>query len=88
MAQHFARSLLVLGALGLSGCAAFSPDSGMSAVSELTSQTIKKDVAFVRTAEGADCGRRARSPAAVADADRRDRRADRAAQQQGAAGRL
>lgn len=53
MAQHFARSLLVLGALGLSGCAAFSPDSGMTAVSELTSQTIRKDVAFVRTAEGA-----------------------------------
>jgi outer membrane protein TolC len=53
LAQYFARRLLVLGALGLSGCAAFSPDSGMTAVSELTSQTIKKDVAFVRTAEGA-----------------------------------
>lgn len=53
MARYFARSLLVLGALGLSGCAAFSPDSGMTAVSELTSQTIRKDVAFVRTAEGA-----------------------------------
>lgn len=53
MAQYFARSLLVLGALGLSGCAAFSPDSGMTAVSELTSQTVNKDVAFVRTAEGA-----------------------------------
>lgn len=54
MAQYFARSLLVVGALGLSGCAAFSPDSGMTAVSELTRQTIRKDVAFVRTAEGAD----------------------------------
>lgn len=53
MARYFARSLLVLGALGLSGCAAFSPDSGMTTVSELTSQTIRKDVAFVRTAEGA-----------------------------------
>ncbi|MCP3441563.1 TolC family protein [Bradyrhizobium sp. CCGUVB14] len=53
MAHHLARVLLVLGALSLSGCAAFSPDSGMTAVSELTSQTIKKDVAFVRTAEGA-----------------------------------
>lgn len=52
MARYYARSLLVLGALGLSGCAAFSPDSGMTAVSELTSQTIRKDVAFVRTAEG------------------------------------
>lgn len=53
MAQYLARNLLVLGALGLSGCAAFSPDSGMNVVSELTSQTIRKDVAFVRTAEGA-----------------------------------
>ena len=31
----------------------------MTAVSELTSQTIKKDVAFVRTAEGADAVERA-----------------------------
>lgn len=53
MARYLPRSLLVLGALGLSGCAAFSPDSGMTAVSELTSQTIRKDVTFVRTAEGA-----------------------------------
>ncbi|MBI5262116.1 MAG: TolC family protein [Bradyrhizobium sp.] len=48
------RGLLLLSALGLSGCASFSPDSGMTAVSDLTSQTISKDVAFVRTAEGAD----------------------------------
>ncbi|MCA1536499.1 TolC family protein [Bradyrhizobium sp. NBAIM03] len=53
MSQHFARGLLVLAALGLSGCAAFSPDRGMSAVSDLTSQAINKDVAFVRSAEGA-----------------------------------
>lgn len=53
MARYFARGLFVLGALGLSGCAGFSPDSGMTAVSELTSQTIKKDVAFVRSAEAA-----------------------------------
>src|SRR3954465_15050553 len=53
MTHRLAPSLLVLASLGLSGCAAFSPDSGMNAVSELTSQTIKKDVAFVRTAEGA-----------------------------------
>lgn len=53
MARYLARDLLVLGTLGLSGCAAFSPDSGMTAVSELTSQTIKKDVAFARTAEAA-----------------------------------
>ena len=53
MARHFAPGLLLLAALSVSGCAAFSPDSGMTAVSELTSETIKKDVAFVRTAEGA-----------------------------------
>src|SRR3569833_3157159 len=53
MTRHFARGLLVLTAFSVSGCAAFSPDSGMNAVSDLTSQTINKDVAFVRTAEGA-----------------------------------
>ncbi|WP_027532773.1 TolC family protein [Bradyrhizobium sp. WSM3983] len=53
MAQYFARGAHVLALLGLSGCAAFSPDSGMTAVSALTSQTLNKDVAFVRTAEGA-----------------------------------
>ncbi|MGV7218672.1 TolC family protein [Bradyrhizobium sp. UFLA05-112] len=54
MAHPFARGLLAFAALGLSGCAAFSPDSGMSTVADLTSRTINKDVAFVRTAEGAD----------------------------------
>src|SRR5437667_10167846 len=53
MAHHLARGLLVLAAFGLSGCAGSSPDSGMTAVAELTSQTINKDVAFVRSAEGA-----------------------------------
>ena len=51
MAHQLARCLLALAALGLSGCATFSPDSGMTAVSDLTSQTINKDVAFVRTPE-------------------------------------
>ncbi|MDA9431737.1 TolC family protein [Bradyrhizobium sp. CCBAU 51627] len=53
MAHHFARSLFVLATLSVSGCAAFSPDSGMTDVSDLTSRAISKDVAFVRTAEGA-----------------------------------
>ncbi|MBR1172272.1 TolC family protein [Bradyrhizobium liaoningense] len=53
MAQHFARALLLLAALGMSGCAAFSPDGGMTEVADLTSRTINKDVAFVRSAEGA-----------------------------------
>ncbi|MBR0831043.1 TolC family protein [Bradyrhizobium manausense] len=54
MVHTLTRCLLVLAALGLSGCAAFSPDAGMTAVSELTAQAIKKDVAFVRSAEGAE----------------------------------
>jgi outer membrane protein TolC len=53
MAHHLARNLLLVATLALSGCAAFSPDSGMNAVSDLTSQTINQDVAFVRTPEGA-----------------------------------
>ena len=53
MTRHLARGLLVLAALSISGCAAFSPDGGMTDVSDLTSQSINKDVAFVRTAEGA-----------------------------------
>jgi outer membrane protein TolC len=47
------RSLLLASALGLSGCATFSPDGGMTVVSDITGQTIKKDVAFVRSAEDA-----------------------------------
>jgi outer membrane protein TolC len=47
------RSLLLASALGLSGCASFSPDGGMTVVSDITGQTIKKDVAFVRSAEDA-----------------------------------
>ena len=59
MTDHRARRLLVLAtlnlcSLGLAGCAAFSPDGGMTAVSDLTSRIINKDVAFVRTSEGAD----------------------------------
>ncbi|UWU91542.1 TolC family protein [Bradyrhizobium sp. CB1015] len=53
MSQHFARGLLVIAALSMSGCAAFSPDGGMTEVSDLTSRTMNKDVAFVRSAEGA-----------------------------------
>ncbi|MBJ7405352.1 MAG: TolC family protein [Bradyrhizobium sp.] len=53
MTPHLARGLLVIAALGMSGCAAFSPDGGMTDVSDLTSRTINKDVAFVRSAEGA-----------------------------------
>jgi outer membrane protein TolC len=47
------RFLLLASTLGLSGCATFSPDSGMTVVSDIAGQTIRKDVAFVRSAEDA-----------------------------------
>jgi hypothetical protein len=49
-----ARLVLLLSALGLSGCASFSPDGGMTVVSDLANETIKKDVAFVRSADDAE----------------------------------
>jgi outer membrane protein TolC len=54
MITYRAGALLVLAAIALAGCAAFSPDSGMGAVSDLTSRAIDKDVAFVRSTEGAE----------------------------------
>ena len=48
------RSLLLIPALLLSGCASFSPDSGMSVVSDVARETLKKDVAFVRSADDAE----------------------------------
>lgn len=38
-------------ALLLSGCAAFSPDAGMSGVADVVSNTIRKDVIAVRSVE-------------------------------------
>lgn len=40
--------------LGLSGCASFSPDGGMTFVSDITATAIKKDVAFVRSEDDAE----------------------------------
>jgi outer membrane protein TolC len=53
------RSALLVSttALALSGCAAFSPDSGMSVVADATSESIGKQVAFVRTADDAEQAR-------------------------------
>src|SRR5215471_10486529 len=51
--RRFLRLLLLASAVGLSGCASFSPDSGMTIVSDITGQAIKKDVAFVRSADDA-----------------------------------
>lgn len=48
------RLLLLASALGLAGCASFSPDGGMTVVSDIAGQTIKKDVAFVHTAGDAE----------------------------------
>ena len=47
-------ALLLTAAIGLSGCASFSPDSGMSVVSDVAGQTIGKDTAFVRSADDAE----------------------------------
>ena len=48
-------ALLVLtAALALSGCAAFSPDSGMGVVADATGESLGKQIAFVRTADDAE----------------------------------
>ena len=38
----------------LSGCAAFSPDAGMSVVADVAQGTIKKDVVAIRTPQDAE----------------------------------
>ena len=48
------QPLLLVAVLSLSGCASFSPDGGMTVVSDIAGQTIKKDVAFVRSADDAE----------------------------------
>lgn len=50
-----ASAAIIAAALGLSACAPFSSDAGMSVVSGITGSAIGKDVAFVRSAE--DAGR-------------------------------
>jgi outer membrane protein TolC len=52
-AQHAIRCILLLSTIGLSGCVSFSPDGGMSAVSDVASQVLQKDTAFVRSADDA-----------------------------------
>lgn len=46
--------LLLAAAVALPGCAAFSPDAGMTVVADVTQQAIGKNVAFVRTGEDAE----------------------------------
>jgi len=55
MSTRIATSgLLLAAAFALSGCAAFSPDVGMTVVADVTQHALTKDVAFVRTAEEAE----------------------------------
>ena len=46
-------AMIVLSTALLAGCASFSPDHGMGVVADLSQQTLKKDVAFVRSADDA-----------------------------------
>ncbi len=46
-----ARSVLLASAVFLSGCASFSPDNGMSVISDISGRAIRKNVAFIRSAE-------------------------------------
>jgi hypothetical protein len=50
------KSLLLVGILSLTGCMSFTPDGGMSVVAGVTSQTIGKEAAFVRSADDAARG--------------------------------
>ena len=47
-------ALLLMSGVSLSACAAFSPDSGMTVVSDVAGQRIGKEVAFVRSADEAE----------------------------------
>src|SRR5262245_6637143 len=50
---------LLTGAAVLAGCAMFSPDAGMEAVSEIAGQELKKDVVAIRTPDDAAAVREA-----------------------------
>jgi outer membrane protein TolC len=73
------RTLKTLGALSMSmllvGCAAFSPDAGMSGVADITARTIRKDVVAIRSIDDAE-----RVSAAVSELLRRTLTVDAAVQ--------
>ena len=48
------RTIVLLSALLLSGCATFSPDGGMNVVAKVAGETINKDVASIRTEDDAE----------------------------------
>jgi outer membrane protein TolC len=57
-AVHAARALhrigvFVIAGILLSGCTAFSPDSGMDVVADVSTQALGKDIAFVRNSDAA-----------------------------------
>jgi len=70
-----AAATLLLSAMVLSGCASFSPDGGMTAVANLTGETIHKEVVSIRTEDDA-----LRADAAVKDFLRRGLTVDTAVQ--------
>ena len=57
-AHRAIRCMLLASTIGLSGCASFSPDGGMTVVSDVASQAIRKDVVFVRSADDAEAADR------------------------------
>src|SRR5258707_1205123 len=54
LSTHVFRRLLSISALLLSGCASFSPDGGMMVVADVANQTLKKEVALVRSTDDAE----------------------------------
>ena len=54
LSTHVFRRLLPISALLLSGCASFSPDGGMMVVADVANQTLKKEVALVRSTDDAE----------------------------------
>ena len=54
MYKNPALVALLLSTFGLSGCATFSPDGGMTVVANVAGETINKDVLSIRTADDAE----------------------------------
>jgi outer membrane protein TolC len=53
------RLIVGMAAMALSGCATFSPDGGMSAVSDIAGTALRKDVVAIRTEDDAAVARAA-----------------------------
>ena len=57
-AHRAIRCFALASTIGLSGCASFAPDGGISVVSDVVGQTLKKDVVFMRSADDAEAADR------------------------------